>query len=113
MKTKLKFAFIAILLLPDISLAADNLSVHIDATGPRVAVNPNMYGIFFEEINHAGEGGLYAEMVLNRDFEINTLPPGVWALIILAVAVAGTLGLGGIPSPSARTSKQPGCAGWR
>jgi alpha-L-arabinofuranosidase len=55
-------------------------AILIDAAAPRVAVNPNMYGIFFEEINHAGEGGLYAEMVLDRDFEINTLPPGArWA----------------------------------
>ena len=38
-------------------------------------MNPNVYGIFFEEINHAGEGELYAEMVLNRGFEINTLLP--------------------------------------
>ncbi len=29
------------------------------------------YGIFFEEINHAGDGGLYAELVRNRSFEDN------------------------------------------
>ena len=27
------------------------------------AVSPFMYGIFFEEINHAGDGGLYAELI--------------------------------------------------
>ena len=42
----------------------------IDASQPGIAVSPRLYGIFFEEINHAGEGGLYAEMVQNRDFEI-------------------------------------------
>jgi len=51
-------------------------SIQIDASGPGVAVNPSMYGIFYEEINHAGEGGLYAEMVQNRDFEANNIPAG-------------------------------------
>lgn len=31
--------------------------------------SPYQYGLFFEEINHAGEGGLYAELVKNRSFE--------------------------------------------
>ncbi|AQW21434.1 alpha-N-arabinofuranosidase [Lentilactobacillus curieae] len=29
----------------------------------------DLYGIFFEDINHAADGGLYAEMVQNRSFE--------------------------------------------
>ena len=32
-------------------------------------VQPTMYGIFFEDINYAADGGLYAEMVKNRSFE--------------------------------------------
>ena len=32
-------------------------------------VQPTMYGIFFEDINYAADGGLYAEMVANRSFE--------------------------------------------
>ena len=28
-----------------------------------------MYGIFFEDINFAADGGLYAELVKNRSFE--------------------------------------------
>ena len=37
---------------------------------PRHAINPNLYSIFFEtEINFGGEGGLYAELLHNRDFE--------------------------------------------
>jgi len=56
------------------------VTVTVDAGAPRTPVSPSLYGIFFEEINHAGEGGLYAEMVLNRDFEMTTLPKGaVWA----------------------------------
>ncbi|MBR2262000.1 MAG: carbohydrate binding domain-containing protein [Paludibacteraceae bacterium] len=32
-------------------------------------VTEDHYGIFYEEINHAGDGGLYAELVRNRSFE--------------------------------------------
>lgn len=28
-----------------------------------------LYGLFFEDLNHAADGGLYAEMVQNRSFE--------------------------------------------
>ena len=42
--------------------------------GPRV--NPRMYGIFLEEINHGVDGGLYAELVRNRGFEDGRPPEG-------------------------------------
>ncbi len=43
------------------------LTVHVDR--PSVKISPMLYGIFFEEINRAGEGGLYGEMLQNRSFE--------------------------------------------
>lgn len=36
------------------------------------------YGLFYEEINHGGDGGLYAELVRNRSFEDNVLNPDCW-----------------------------------
>ena len=33
------------------------------------AVSPTMYGLFFEDINFAADGGLYGELVKNRSFE--------------------------------------------
>lgn len=44
---------------------------------PKIQVNAveklyptgDLYGVFFEDINHAADGGLYAEMVQNRSFE--------------------------------------------
>lgn len=42
-------------------------------------VSPTMYGVFFEEINHAGDGGLYAELVKNRSFEELEMPEGYHA----------------------------------
>ena len=35
-------------------------------------VQPTMYGIFFEDINMAADGGVYAELVKNRSFEFGT-----------------------------------------
>lgn len=48
----------------------------IDAASKGHAINPGMYGIFFEEINHSGDGGLYAELLENRGFEEQQLPGG-------------------------------------
>ncbi len=33
----------------------------------------DLYGIFFEDINHAADGGLYAELVQNRSFEFSPI----------------------------------------
>ncbi len=36
----------------------------------------DLYGIFFEDINRSGDGGLYPEMLRNRSFEDSVLPEG-------------------------------------
>ena len=41
----------------------------VDAAGSGPEVSPTMHGVFFEDINYAGDGGLYAELVENRSFE--------------------------------------------
>ena len=48
----------------------------VDLAQKGADISPNMYGVFFEEINHAGEGGLYAELVQNRGFEEKEYPAG-------------------------------------
>lgn len=54
------------------------LTVDLDQPGKKVS--PLLYGAFFEEINHAGDGGLYAELVRNRSFEDGPTPEG-WSLV--------------------------------
>lgn len=46
-----------------------NLVVDFKDTG--IKIQPTMYGIFFEDINFAADGGLYAEMIKNRSFEFS------------------------------------------
>ena len=57
------------------------LAVTIDAglRGARIGNRHN--GLFFEEINHSGEGGLYAEMIRNRSFQDNTTYPVNWSVV--------------------------------
>ncbi len=55
----------------------DELVINLKEKGAEVA--PSMYGVFFEEINHAGDGGLYAELVNNRSFEELEMPEGYYA----------------------------------
>jgi alpha-L-arabinofuranosidase len=51
--------------------------IAIDLAAPGRSFSGAMYGIFFEDINHAADGGLYAELVQNRDFENNAVPEGM------------------------------------
>jgi alpha-N-arabinofuranosidase len=51
--------------------------LEIDASNYQAEIAPTMYGIFFEDINFAADGGLYAELVKNRSFEF-TLPKIGW-----------------------------------
>ena len=44
----------------------------MDFTKPGVAISPTLYGIFFEDINHSADGGIYAELIRNRSFEQST-----------------------------------------
>jgi alpha-N-arabinofuranosidase len=51
------------------SAAPASLTVQVNKPG--AAVNKNMYGLFFEDINFAADGGLYPELVKNKSFEID------------------------------------------
>lgn len=52
----------------------DEMTIDLSAKGTEVP--QSLYGIFFEEINHSGDGGLYAEMIQNRGFEDSSVPEG-------------------------------------
>ena len=57
------FAFIAF------SALAQNASITADFALTQTEVSKNLFGIFYEDINYAADGGLYGEMVQNRSFE--------------------------------------------
>ena len=43
--------------------------ITVNAKKAGAEIQPTMYGIFFEDINFAADGGLYAELLKNRSFE--------------------------------------------
>ncbi|MDU0294512.1 alpha-L-arabinofuranosidase C-terminal domain-containing protein [Saccharothrix longispora] len=49
--------------------ARTDYTIGIDPQAKGASIDDTMYGVFFEDINRAADGGLYAELVQNRSFE--------------------------------------------
>jgi alpha-L-arabinofuranosidase len=49
--------------------AQEKKSFTIDISHPTGNISPNMWGVFFEDINLGADGGIYAELIKNRSFE--------------------------------------------
>lgn len=43
-------------------------TIKINTADIKNEISPVLYGIFFEDINYGGDGGLYAELIANRSF---------------------------------------------
>ena len=52
-----------------LSMQAQQHVMTVDVSKPTAKIQPEMYGIFFEDINFGADGGLCAELVKNRSFE--------------------------------------------
>ena len=52
-----------------LATAARAVTIEIQADQPGAKINPEMWGVFFEDISFGADGGLYAELVKNRGFE--------------------------------------------
>ena len=51
------------------ALSAAETVINVNAKKPGAVIQPTQWGIFFEDINYAADGGLYAELIKNRSFE--------------------------------------------
>lgn len=56
----------------EVSIQADQVTAH---------VSPYFYGLMTEEINYSYDGGIYAELVRNRNFKEDPKEPVHWAMI--------------------------------
>src|SRR5579883_1100564 len=83
-------ALIAGLLFGPAAADPARLVVHLDQPG--IAISPTFYGLMTEEINHSYDGGLYAELVRNRNLQDDPNQPSHWSLVQSAGAT-GTLSL--------------------
>jgi alpha-N-arabinofuranosidase len=57
------------LLLNGLYGQAQKTNLEVNTANTVTKIQPTMYGVFFEDINFAADGGLYAEMIKNRSFE--------------------------------------------
>lgn len=71
-------ALAAAVFAPHTSAVPATITVRVDQPGH--TISPLLYGAFFEEINRAGDGGIYAEMIQNRSFEDADFPVS-WSLV--------------------------------
>ncbi|WMI67105.1 alpha-L-arabinofuranosidase C-terminal domain-containing protein [Aestuariibaculum sp. YM273] len=58
----------------NVFLAVGQTDLEVDINNKIAEIQPTMYGVFFEDINFAADGGLYAEMIKNRSFEFTVDP---------------------------------------
>jgi len=88
-RIRLVFLFAALVSLALVGQAQQNPTIiSVDAAHPGAAISPQMFGVFFEDINFAADGGLYPELVKNRSFEFSDAMTG-WHEIM----VVGTKGI--------------------
>ena len=68
--SKFLYFLASITLTAGFTLSAQKVAeISVLAGKPSFDVQPTMWGVFFEDINFAADGGLYAELVKNRSFE--------------------------------------------
>ncbi|KAL9065599.1 MAG: hypothetical protein Q9157_007417 [Trypethelium eluteriae] len=70
----LRQAFVALSALSSLTRAQQALNLSVASSGGN-ATSPLQYGLMFEDINHSGDGGIYAELIQNRAFQGSSVFP--------------------------------------
>jgi alpha-L-arabinofuranosidase len=81
MRMAIRFVLLGLLAATVAHGAEAKGTIQIDASRHGPKLNPRMYGIFLEEINHGVDGGLYGELIGNRAFEDSRPPEGEITLL--------------------------------
>ncbi|MDP2887848.1 MAG: alpha-L-arabinofuranosidase C-terminal domain-containing protein [Bacteroidota bacterium] len=69
MKLKLTFFLMCLIFAGVTGAKAQSKTLVVNAKTTIAPIQPSMWGLFFEDINFAADGGIYAELVKNRSFE--------------------------------------------
>jgi len=77
MKKRCFVIFLAVVFL-QLHAQTGEIELVVDAQRQGAAISPDMYGVFFEDINFGADGGLYAELVKNRSFDFTNSPLMGW-----------------------------------
>jgi alpha-L-arabinofuranosidase len=87
MKTTMKYLIgvglvaLVVALTPNGAAQTDPVAVTVDLGQSGKPISPDLFGIFFEDLNYAADGGLYAELVQNRSFEYDAAEQISWSAI--------------------------------
>ncbi|KPI08191.1 alpha-L-arabinofuranosidase domain protein [Actinobacteria bacterium OK074] len=65
--------------------------IEVDTASPGTPISPDLFGVFFEDLNYAADGGLYAELVQNRSFEYSPADRPEWHALRAWERLAGSL----------------------
>ena len=74
MTKRIMMIALSFLLMSSAVASAETLVLSADANQQVKPMSPLLYGLFFEDINYAADGGLYAELLQNRSFEYRSFP---------------------------------------
>lgn len=66
---KLRYFSCAMALASTLTMTAQTHVMDVNTKKVGAPIQKTMYGLFFEDINYAADGGLYGELVKNRSFE--------------------------------------------
>lgn len=69
MKLKLTFCLICLIFSGVTGAKSQSKTLVVNTKATIAPIQPSMWGLFFEDINFAADGGIYAELVKNRSFE--------------------------------------------
>ncbi len=74
----MKRTYLLVLLCLAALVAKAQVNISIDTEHAGATISPVLYGIFYEDINHAADGGIYAELIRNRSFEDSLDVATIW-----------------------------------
>ncbi|MFO0790996.1 MAG: LamG-like jellyroll fold domain-containing protein [Pirellulales bacterium] len=83
---------------------AGSATINIAMGSTGLAVSPDLYGAFMEDINYGGEGGIYSNEVRNSGFNDSTNPLNAWTAVA-ASGVTAALTSDATTGPTAALSK--------
>ncbi|MDD3194855.1 MAG: hypothetical protein PHU68_03535 [Paludibacter sp.] len=66
---KLQSLLLTLLLISNMLHVSAQVLITSDLSKPGKSISNDLVGVFFEDINFAADGGLYAELIQNRSFE--------------------------------------------
>ncbi|MGO9206843.1 MAG: alpha-L-arabinofuranosidase C-terminal domain-containing protein [Candidatus Limnocylindrales bacterium] len=64
---------------PASTARAERTTITVRADKPGKPISRDLFGVFFEDLNYAADGGLYAELVQNRSFEYSPAARREWS----------------------------------